>query len=219
MNRRYFTAPRMLVQKRGLSDRQRWVAALRGPERNTNRLTQSCAPGTFKYRSEAQPTLGPNEHASPKQKPAHDSRAGQVHAAHVHRRLSLRARQVQLHSAAAGRAARAVVQLLVLHQTRRAPNVRSSVRSARRSDTGSFLKPEGLSWTKGGWDDLTAYRWNSGAAAHSFCPVCGIHVGTDVFGLFAINVRCVDNLPVDVRDLKEEYFDGKNEVPLKTAAK
>ncbi|EJD40272.1 hypothetical protein AURDEDRAFT_127765 [Auricularia subglabra TFB-10046 SS5] len=81
-----------------------------------------------------------------------------------------------------------------------------------------FLKPESLEWTTGGWDALTAYRWNSGAAGHSFCPVCGIHVGTSVFGVFAINVRCIDDLPVDIHDLKEEYFDGKNEVPLKTAA-
>ena len=88
-----------------------------------------------------------------------------------------------------------------------------------RRNVASYMKPDCLQWTKGGWDDLTAYRWNTGLIEHSFCPVCGIHVGTNIElkGMVAINVRCVDNLTIDVHELKVWYCDGKNTMPLKNA--
>ncbi|EJD35951.1 hypothetical protein AURDEDRAFT_130316 [Auricularia subglabra TFB-10046 SS5] len=88
------------------------------------------------------------------------------------------------------------------------------VHEARPEKRGSYLKSECLRWTKGGWDDLTVYKWNTGQGNHAFCPVCGIQVGTTFRDLVTINVRCVDNLPVDIHDLKQMHFDGKNLLPL-----
>ncbi|EJD35958.1 hypothetical protein AURDEDRAFT_188541 [Auricularia subglabra TFB-10046 SS5] len=77
-----------------------------------------------------------------------------------------------------------------------------------------YLKSECLTWTKGGWEDLTTYKWNFGQAHHAFCPACGIQVGTTFQDVVIINARCIDNFPVDIHDLKQTYFDGKNLIPL-----
>jgi hypothetical protein len=62
-----------------------------------------------------------------------------------------------------------------------------------------------------GADALTTYRFNTGAAAHTFCATCGIHAfyrpRSDPDKI-DINVRCLDG--VDVATLKLGYFDGRN---------
>ncbi len=60
-------------------------------------------------------------------------------------------------------------------------------------------------------DALTTYRFNTGAAQHIFCAICGIHAfyiprsGPDKID---VNVRCLDG--VDLATIKPHLFDGKN---------
>ncbi|KZW00806.1 hypothetical protein EXIGLDRAFT_830460 [Exidia glandulosa HHB12029] len=82
---------------------------------------------------------------------------------------------------------------------------------AKRGGLQIYVRPESLSWTKGGWEDLTQYRWNTCRVAHCFCPVCGTHIGTNAGPVLALNMRCMEG--VDAEALKERRFDGKTAVP------
>jgi hypothetical protein len=58
---------------------------------------------------------------------------------------------------------------------------------------------------------LTTYRFNTGAAKHSFCATCGIHsfyVPRSDPDKIDVNVRCLDG--VDPSALKLHRFDGRN---------
>jgi hypothetical protein len=62
-----------------------------------------------------------------------------------------------------------------------------------------------------GEEELTSYRFNTQAANHRFCRVCGIHpfyVPRSDPDKIDVNVRCLEN--VDVRILKPVQFDGKD---------
>ncbi len=62
-----------------------------------------------------------------------------------------------------------------------------------------------------GADALTTYRFNTGAAKHTFCRHCGIHafyVPRSDPDMIDINVRCLDQ--VDLAALTLDYFDGRN---------
>jgi hypothetical protein len=62
-----------------------------------------------------------------------------------------------------------------------------------------------------GADSLSSYAFNTGAAQHLFCKVCGIHsfyVPRSQPDGFSVNARCLDGLPPDWFDL--EPFDGQN---------
>lgn len=81
-----------------------------------------------------------------------------------------------------------------------------------------YVKAELFTWTKGSWADVTAYRWNTGRLAQSFCPTCGIHIGTEARGeVVSVNVRCLDDDQLDVDALPLRKFDGKNLVPVVNA--
>jgi hypothetical protein len=61
-----------------------------------------------------------------------------------------------------------------------------------------------------GADALTTYRFNTGAAKHTFCATCGIHafyVPRSDPDKIDVNVRCLDE--VDVAAIKPHPFDGK----------
>ncbi len=58
---------------------------------------------------------------------------------------------------------------------------------------------------------LTSYRFNTGAADHLFCLVCGIksfyRPRSNPDG-WSVNARCLDD--ADALDIRVEPFDGKN---------
>jgi hypothetical protein len=63
-----------------------------------------------------------------------------------------------------------------------------------------------------GVDALTAYRFNTGKAKHTFCRYCGMHPfyvpRTDPEN-FSVNARCLDDYdPVAMRPRR--FFDGRN---------
>ena len=62
-----------------------------------------------------------------------------------------------------------------------------------------------------GEDSLTTYRFNTGAAQHCFCKVCGIksfYVPRSHPDGFSVNARCLD--PGTVTGMKTRAFDGAN---------
>jgi hypothetical protein len=62
-----------------------------------------------------------------------------------------------------------------------------------------------------GKDALTAYRFNTGVAQHTFCSICGIHpfyTPRSDPDKIDVNVRCLEG--VDVTALAIGHFDGRN---------
>jgi hypothetical protein len=62
-----------------------------------------------------------------------------------------------------------------------------------------------------GKDALTSYRFNTGAAQHTFCATCGIHsfyVPRSDPDKIDVNVRCLDG--VDIEALAITPFDGQH---------
>ena len=62
-----------------------------------------------------------------------------------------------------------------------------------------------------GADALTAYRFNTGTAKHTFCTTCGIHpfyTPRSDPDKIDVNVRCLDG--IDLSAIKPHRFDGKN---------
>jgi hypothetical protein len=62
-----------------------------------------------------------------------------------------------------------------------------------------------------GEDSLTTYRFNTGAAKHRFCKVCGIksfYVPRSHPDGISVNARCLDPGTVTAMELKP--FDGSN---------
>jgi len=62
-----------------------------------------------------------------------------------------------------------------------------------------------------GADDLAAYAFNTGAAQHLFCRICGIksfYVPRSNPDGYSVNARCLDRSTVEAIDV--EPFDGRN---------
>jgi len=62
-----------------------------------------------------------------------------------------------------------------------------------------------------GAETLTTYRWNSGAAQHLFCKVCGIksfYVPRSHPDGYSVNARCLDAGTVTRMEIRP--FDGAN---------
>jgi hypothetical protein len=62
-----------------------------------------------------------------------------------------------------------------------------------------------------GEDALTTYTFNTGAARHLFCAVCGVksfYVPRSHPDGFSVNVRCIDE--GTVTGLRRRTFDGRN---------
>ncbi len=62
-----------------------------------------------------------------------------------------------------------------------------------------------------GEDSLTAYTFNTGAAKHFFCSVCGVksfYVPRSHPDGYSVNARCLD--AGAVRSMRVRPFDGKN---------
>jgi hypothetical protein len=62
-----------------------------------------------------------------------------------------------------------------------------------------------------GADALTTYRFNTGAAQHLFCSVCGIksfYVPRSHPDGYSVNARCIDG--VELADLDVTPFDGRH---------
>lgn len=62
-----------------------------------------------------------------------------------------------------------------------------------------------------GDDDLLCYRFNTGAARHLFCRICGIHafyVPRSDPDKIDVNARCLDG--IDLAALAPRPFDGRN---------
>ena len=62
-------------------------------------------------------------------------------------------------------------------------------------------------------DDVSTYRFGSGAAQHNYCPNCGIHV----FGRprnspdrYSVNARCLDDFRTILATAEVIPFDGEN---------
>jgi hypothetical protein len=62
-----------------------------------------------------------------------------------------------------------------------------------------------------GKDALTTYRFNTGAAQHTFCATCGIHsfyVPRSDPDKIDVNVRCLDGVDIEALDITP--FDGQH---------
>jgi hypothetical protein len=62
-----------------------------------------------------------------------------------------------------------------------------------------------------GAEALTTYRFNTGAARHLFCSVCGIksfYVPRSHPDGFSVNARCLDGISLD--ELVVTPFDGRH---------
>lgn len=62
-----------------------------------------------------------------------------------------------------------------------------------------------------GQDDISAYTFNTGAARHLFCRVCGIksyYVPRSNPDGYSINLRCVDAGTIEQVEIED--FDGRN---------
>ncbi len=62
-----------------------------------------------------------------------------------------------------------------------------------------------------GAESLTEYRFNTGAAKHQFCRICGIHpfyIARSDPNKIDVNLHCLDG--VDVATLTPVKFDGQN---------
>jgi hypothetical protein len=62
-----------------------------------------------------------------------------------------------------------------------------------------------------GKDALTTYRFNTGAAQHTFCSNCGIHpfyVPRSDPDKIDVNVRCLDGVNLETLEIK--VFDGQH---------
>jgi len=73
-----------------------------------------------------------------------------------------------------------------------------------------IVPPERFELVRGA-DELSTYRFNTGAAQHTFCRNCGIHpfyVPRSDPDKIDVNARCLDG--VDVAALKPHSFDGRN---------
>jgi hypothetical protein len=63
----------------------------------------------------------------------------------------------------------------------------------------------------GGREELATYRFNTGAAVHTFCRHCGVHpfyVPRSDPDKIDVNVRCLDG--IDPGALRPGAFDGQN---------
>ncbi|KZV94639.1 hypothetical protein EXIGLDRAFT_766925 [Exidia glandulosa HHB12029] len=82
------------------------------------------------------------------------------------------------------------------------------------TDKGSlnlYLKPEGLTWTKGSWDTLKQYKWYADyyekhIICH-FCETCGTFFGGAGPGYVMLNARTFDR--VDTAELKIKPFNAR----------
>jgi hypothetical protein len=73
-----------------------------------------------------------------------------------------------------------------------------------------IVPPERFELVRGG-DELTAYRFNTGTAKHTFCRHCGMHpfyTPRSHPDKIDVNLRCVPG--VDTASLPQRPFDGKN---------
>jgi hypothetical protein len=64
-----------------------------------------------------------------------------------------------------------------------------------------------------GQDALTLYQFGSKAAKHWFCKHCGIHPFCNPRAapdMYAVNIRCLDNLEGNLPDIEIAAFDGQN---------
>ena len=64
-----------------------------------------------------------------------------------------------------------------------------------------------------GEDALATYQFNTGTARHQFCRYCGMHpfyVPRSDPDKIDVNVRCLDDVDVDLARLSVADFDGKN---------
>ena len=62
-----------------------------------------------------------------------------------------------------------------------------------------------------GEDSLTCYQFNTGAAKHLFCKVCGVksfYVPRSFPHGYSVNARCLDG--VDLAALETGHFDGRS---------
>lgn len=74
-----------------------------------------------------------------------------------------------------------------------------------------LIVPPGQFELLSGAEDLTAYRFHTGTATHTFCRHCGIHpfyVPRSDPDKIDVNARCLDN--VDLAQLRPHFFDGQN---------
>jgi hypothetical protein len=73
-----------------------------------------------------------------------------------------------------------------------------------------IVPPEGFELLAGA-DALATYRFNTGAAKHHFCRVCGVHpyyIPRSDPDKIDVNVRCLDG--VELSRLDVAPFDGRN---------
>ncbi len=82
---------------------------------------------------------------------------------------------------------------------------------------GVIVPPDRFRLTRGA-ERLARYTFGTGAAAHRFCPVCGVHLFTEghleeVGGDFvAVRVNCLDDAtPEELAAAPVRYADGRHD--------
>lgn len=74
-----------------------------------------------------------------------------------------------------------------------------------------LIVPASRFWLRSGNDVLSTYTFNTGAAKHLFCSICGVksyYVPRSNPDGFSVNWRCVDHRTFD--SVTIEPFDGQN---------
>ncbi|WP_341677523.1 GFA family protein [Niveibacterium sp. SC-1] len=73
-----------------------------------------------------------------------------------------------------------------------------------------FVPAAAVRWSSGA-ERAANYQFGAHRVRHRFCPRCGIHLCGEVQGpdgpLVAVNVRCIDGLPLDT--VKVRDYDGR----------
>ena len=62
-------------------------------------------------------------------------------------------------------------------------------------------------FTKGKYEELTRYKFNTGSIMHVFCPVCGCGIFAQGREAVCINLRAVADVDLDRLTLKK--YDGR----------
>lgn len=71
-----------------------------------------------------------------------------------------------------------------------------------------FLPANQVTVTLDSSDILANYSFNKHVINHYFCKNCGIPPYAQGNSIFAINVRCIDD--IDLEKIKINYFDGRS---------
>ncbi|KAF2433487.1 glutathione-dependent formaldehyde-activating enzyme [Tothia fuscella] len=73
----------------------------------------------------------------------------------------------------------------------------------------TFVPAANITWSKGGLANLTKYEFNKKNLQHYFCGTCGSSCAAGMGNQVGLNVRCLQNLDVEIEKLGRSEYDGR----------